>query len=265
MTKHINKIHYNQAIAIEQFVLNVTILIFAETNKGLESYTGTLFKIEGRRFIITSRHIFDKAPENLLFSENILNGRSLLHSFSYDLTKPDIKHFDIAILEIRDSETLKILDKNFQFLSLQNVALPSEIKSGRTCILAGYPSALIQQKDSGSSVRFISVYTERIPVPKNPELPVIENIDLFFGYKGQPKSISDKDIELPKLPGTSGASIWEYHTTSGIWTAESTIRVVGVQSTYTLGGYFRAKSWAVVKEAFTLLIDNQPLTRSVSY
>lgn len=66
-----------EASAIEQFALNVTVPILLEA--GLEAAllaTGTLFEIAERQFIVTARHIFDDVfdltkvayPENPLDS-----------------------------------------------------------------------------------------------------------------------------------------------------------------------------------------------------
>jgi hypothetical protein len=57
-------------------------------------------------------------------------------------------------------------------------------------------------------------------------------------------------IKAPHLGGTSGASIWEYREPAGmaVWTPEQCLKIVGVQSAFLEGRYFRAKSWAAVLE-----------------
>jgi hypothetical protein len=89
-------------------------------------------------------------------------------------------------------------------------------------------------------------------------------LDLFFEYTGRASTIDGKTVTTPHLGGTSGASVWECRelTGGGIWTPERALKIVGVQSAFVRGRYFRAKSWEAVLQllrqadpALTAIVD----------
>ena len=243
---------HEEASAIEKFCLNVTIPILLETPDGARLHaTGTLFEIAGRRFIITARHIFDGLPDlkKLAFPENPSKGG--LHTFgSFHLARPTEEHFDVAVMELQDDATIKKLVSHWQFLSLDNVALPSNTLSDGLFFLAGYPASLTKNTAGWVHGAFATVYTQRLDsVPIEAEKPVIADLDMFFEYGKDATPITGKHLQTPELPGTSGTSVWEYrHLVTGVWSPESTTRVVGVQSSYIHTKYFRAKNWRAVAE-----------------
>ncbi|MNX56257.1 hypothetical protein D3C86_870460 [compost metagenome] len=71
-------------------------------------------------------------------------------------------------------------------------------------------------------------------------------LDLFFNYGYEGNLLMGKPVKTPELSGVSGASIWELHPTTGIWTPESGTRVVGIQSAFRHLRYMRGKSWWAV-------------------
>lgn len=239
-----------EAAAIEKFALNVTIPILLETKNGAGLLaTGTLFEIAERHFIVTARHIFDDVCDltTLAFPENPLKGG--LHTFgNFQLAKPTEEHLDIAVMELKDAEVISKLKSGWQFLSLSNVALPSATSPDGAFFLSGYPGSLTKNSGGWLQGVFATAYTQRIPdTPSGASAPVIPELDLFFNYGHEATSITGKQVETPKLPGTSGASVWEHKPTStAVWTPESAVRVVGVQSAYVHSKYFRAKNWLAV-------------------
>ncbi len=65
---------------------------------------------------------------------------------------------------------------------------------------------------------------------------------------------------MPKLPGCSGAPVWEYREPPGIrfWNPEQCLRVVGVQSSYiNKKGFFRAKRWGYVRAMIDRLLATE--------
>lgn len=239
-----------EAAAIEKFALNVTVPILLETTNGAGLLaTGTLFEIAERQFIVTARHIFDDVRDltTLAFPENPLKGG--LHTFgSFQLAKPTEEHFDVAVMELQEAETIAKLKSGWQFLSLSNVALPSATSPDGAFFLSGYPGSLTKNSGGWLQGAFATAYTQRIPdTPSEALEPVIPQLDLFFDYGHEATSITGKQIKTPELPGASGASVWEHKPSStAVWTPESVVRVVGVQSAYVHSKYFRAKNWWAV-------------------
>jgi hypothetical protein len=84
--------------------------------------------------------------------------------------------------------------------------------------------------------------------PDDARSPVHPELDVFFDYGKEAPDRERKTVALPHLGGTSGASVWAYRKPSGgpLWTSERALKIVGVQSAYLAGHYFRAKSWAAV-------------------
>src|SRR5437016_3408558 len=158
--------HPNQeeASAIENFVLSVTIPIVIESgDEAIHHATVTLFKIAGRVFVITARHIFDDLPDwtKLAFPENPLKGR--LYTFGdLDVFRPKKRAFDIAILEIQDDKTIMRLTDGWRFLSLANVALPSTTTPDGSFFLCGYPRLQTTMSNGWLHTTPATVYTQRI-------------------------------------------------------------------------------------------------------
>lgn len=246
--------------AIEKFALSVTIPILVETADGVGLLaTGTLFEIAERQFIITARHIFDDLPDltKLAFPENLLKGG--LNTFgSFQLAKPTEDHIDVAVMEIQNDNTISKLKSGWQFLSLSNVALPSIASTDGAFCLSGYPASLTKNEGGRLRGKFSTAYTQRIPdVPNEAKPPVIPELDLFFDYGHDATSITGKKIQTPELPGASGASVWELKSSSSpIWTPESVVRVVGVQSAFVHSKYFRAKNWWAVAKVLKQIDQN---------
>lgn len=169
-------------------------------------------------------------------------------------------------MELQSSETISKLKAGWQFLSVANVALPSASASDGSFFLSGYPASLT--KKTGDSLRgsFVTAYTQRIPhIPDEAERPVIPDLDLFFDYGRDATSITGTSVRTPDLRGCSGASVWERKRESPtVWTPESVVRVVGVQSASFHSKYFRAKSWWAVSKVLEK-IDSQIALEIQSY
>lgn len=235
-----------EAAAIERFVLNVTLPIFLEVGDsgGLHA-TGTLFKIDGRSFLVTARHIFDDLPDltRLAYPENPIRG-GLFTFGSFNVLKPTEEHIDVAAVELKSADTIARLDRNWQFLSLENVAAPSRVTSDGAFFVCGYPASLTKTESGWTKGKLATAYTQRLPVPPvDAAPPIFPELDLFFDYGYEATSVTGESVKTPELPGVSGASIWELRPISGVWTPETATRVVGIQSAFRHSKYIRAKSW----------------------
>lgn len=238
-----------EAEAIERFTLHVTVPIFLETgDSGGLLATGTLFRIKGRSFLITARHVFDGVPDltKIAYPESPLCGH-LYTLGSFTVLKPNEKHIDVAVVELQSQETIERLEANWQFLSLENVAAPSLVTGDGGFFVSGYPASLTNSDAGWTKGKLATAYTQRLPsAPPEAEQPVIPEFDLFFDYSHNATSVTGKQIETPELPGVSGASIWELRSVPGVWAPETATRVVGIQSAYVHSKYIRGKSWWAV-------------------
>lgn len=241
-------ISLEEAAAVERFALNSTIPIIYDhdDDAGLLG-TGTLFKIGGHSLVVTAGHLFDDKRldlSNLAYPLTPI--KSELFTFGdLELYRPDIPSIDIAVLDLKSENTISRLNSGWQFLSIENVAPPS---NQGTFFLSGYPAQHTKNIGSWLSGRFAIVYTERIPhIPDSAAKPVDATLDLFFTYGKEAETLDGKTITTPELPGTSGGSVWEYKVPQeALWTAERSVKVVGVQSAYIHSEYFRANSWWAV-------------------
>ncbi len=239
-----------EAAAIERFTLSVTVPILYDKGDSAPVFaTGTLFEIDGRFFIITARHVLDNIHDStkLVYPESPLQGQ-LFTLGSIEIYKPKEEHIDIAVMELKNLETIQRLKTNWKFLSLNNVSSPSEVSGDGAFFVSGYPQALTEADNSRTKSKFVTAYTQRMPSAPAEAKYVIPELDLFFVYEEQAISVSGATVSTPELPGVSGASIWELRSTSGIWSPEKVARVVGIQSAYIHSKYLRAtRWWAVAK------------------
>lgn len=235
-----------EAAAIERFALSVTVPILQEVGDSASlRATGTLFKIDGRAFLITARHVFDDVdPTALAYPENPLRGG--LHTFGhFNILKPTEESVDVAAIELQDTETVRRFDANWQYLSLENVATASTNTSDGSCFVSGYPASLTRNDQGWTKGKFMTVYTQRIPdIPPEAELPVTADLDLFYDYGSEGMSVTGETVRTPELPGVSGASVWELASSApSVWSADAVTRVVGIQSAFMHSKYIRATSW----------------------
>ncbi len=186
-----------EASAIEKFALNVTIPVLYETPDAAALLaSGTLFEVAERQFVVTARHIFDGLPDRtkLAFPENPLKGNA--HTFgSFQLAKPTEEHFDVAVMELQNSDTVSKLKTGWRFLSLANVALPSATTPDGSFFLSGYPASLTKKAGGWLRGAFATAYTQRIPeVPAEAEPPVVPELDLFFDYGHDATSVTRQKL-----------------------------------------------------------------------
>jgi hypothetical protein len=236
-----------KAAAVKQFMLKVTVPIFCDTRNGVDHVaTGTLFEIDGKCFLVTARHVFDSQeaehfsiPYNPFSSQLNTLGRFILH-------KPDHEAIDIAVLELQEEATIDAVKEGWHLLKpqLAAIAAPTGL-----FLLCGYPSqgmTLTGGKFEGS---LMMVYTARMgDIPSDADPPVDGRLDLFFHHSTNATGIDGKPSLTPHLGGTSGASIWQYYERPDrpVWMPETSLRIIGIQSSFRKDRFMRAKSWEFV-------------------
>jgi hypothetical protein len=238
--------------AIHEFFLRVTlpILFRKDENVGIVG-NGTLFKIAGRSFLITAGHIMDDYPvADWAFPTHPRKGRSRGISTGVYVRPPD-PALDVCVVELQDPDVIATLDKNWKFLTLNNVWLAD--LSANAILLAGYPSIRAQFDGENLSGKIFIVrqqYKDGDPdIPEGAD-PLSKGIDFFINYQDAVNEYTEENISRVHIGGMSGCSVWAYrqigwapHT---FWSPEVPLRVIGIQSGYVAGKYLRAKSWGAI-------------------
>lgn len=235
--------------AVERFAAGVAVPVLHEyePEKVDQVGTGTLFDVEGRLMLITASHIFDeiRAEDLVLPSTHTKE----LHGIGpYELFRADHEDIDIAIVELRHPPAIERAREGWRILSLDDIAEPSD--DGHF-ILTGYPSERLTRVGGLLGGSLLTLHTERLAaLPQGVQISEADDIDLFLRYDQTGLNIDAVATAVPKLPGCSGAAVWEYSEPDGMvfWRAESCLKVVGVQSSYfDKKGFFRAKRGKYVR------------------
>lgn len=237
--------------AIEQFLFNVTLpLLHGASEAGITLVgAGTLLSIGERCFLITAAHIFDgHHPEDLSFPETPF-GNAPMKFGALELHMPDMAGLDVAVLELNDAVIIEHLKTNWHFASPASIAIPTD---DEWVVLGGYPTALLDAHKGNLRGTLLVFYSTRIKEMPEDARPVPDaHIDLFY-HCGLEAICGTEVVKVPALPGVSGASIWQLSEkdASIFWTPQSSLRIVGVQSAYLPGSYFRGINWHGVIQMF---------------
>lgn len=240
----------HQVTALERFALNVTPpLLYERTDQQVVLLgTGTLFTLLDRWFVITANHLFDVPGielERIGFPTDPVTGGTQTFG-KFTLARPTDKRIDVAALELQEPSVISILQTNWQSLCLSNIANP--MPSGRV-FLGGYPGELVRQSAGSVHGRFVMIYSDPLDKPPDPDLltsPAVPG--LLFRYGREAEALDGTKVSTPKMPGTSGASVWQLQRVGddALWSADRAARVIGVQCSYSPSHFFRAKNWRAV-------------------
>ncbi|MGM4927672.1 hypothetical protein [Tardiphaga sp. 619_E2_N8_5] len=246
--------------AIHDFFISVTlpILIHQDDQFGIAA-TATLFKIAGRHFLVTAAHTYeDYHPGTWHFPSHPRKGR--IHTIGlaeYIQPASDTDALDFAVLELRDSAALAILEENWRFLTLDNVWLPDY--SADAVLVAGYPSVRATFEDENLRAKiFILRQKYRIETPQSALAHgLTKGVDFFIDYQDAVNEYTGEVVSAVSVKGMSGCSIWAYRKRGWIersfWSAEVPLKIIGIQSSEMQGDYLRAKSWGAVIRMLQLL------------
>lgn len=239
-----------EAIALERFMLERTVpLLTEQTKDGFPALLGTstLLDVHGTLFLVTADHVLEDIMElgEVAFPESP-RGKTLWSLGSCTLHRVDNMDLDLAILEIRSSETNQRLRAGWKTVTEANLAAPQR---GVRSALCGYPAEYTTRRDDLLHGKLLTIYTAQLPeLPESAEPPVNEAFDLFYLCDNSAENLFGGPGELPRLGGTSGSSIWEIGNVAETepWTPERALRIVGVNRTYRPGKYFRGRPWWLV-------------------
>lgn len=209
--------------------------------------TGTFFGVAGRTFLVTAKHLFeDTDPGELAVPLRPIASKTVQRLGPASVYLPSIEGLDIAVVELLDAITVAEINTHWRVLGLSALAAPTETG---TFVLSGYPSARAKPDGDNLAGSLLTFYTHRLPfIPEGVGGPVRPGIDLFFAYGSEGIDPSGKTMTAPHLGGTSGAAIWEYtDLPSGrLWTADTAMQMVGVQSAFLEGSHCHATCAEVI-------------------
>jgi hypothetical protein len=251
-----NERQQNELRAITLYTRQCTIPLFEESENDAEILgTGTLFKVNSQHYLVTAAHVLEELiATNRLERIGIpLGGSSAAVSNlgkcnieTFKITDP----FDAAIIRFEQPELIAALQEGWRFLS------PKDLTPIRTdmpnCLVAGYPRVTTRKAGWELSPKFfcfVSSLLSQIPEDAN---EVREGLDIFLQHRERGEDLDGGTSEMPNLKGVSGASIWGVVPNSGdcVWSAESRLKVIGVQTSCRSGSYIRGKSWELVARVF---------------
>ena len=246
--------------AVERFAGTVTVPVLHEykPDEVDQVGTGTLFDVEGRLLFVTAGHIFDEIKaENLVIPSTKTKA---LHGIGpYELIRADVDEIDIAVVELKHPPAIARARDGWHVLSLANTAEPSD--HGHF-ILGGYPSERGTRVGGLLGGSLLTLHTKRLASPPPAVAKSVStDLDLFFRYEQEAETIDGKTIAVPKLPGCSGASMWEYREPPNMrfWNADQCLRVIGIQASYMdKKGFFRVKRWSYVRAMIDKLLARTP-------
>jgi hypothetical protein len=237
--------------ALHNFFIQVSLpIITTEGDQFFIIGTGTLFKIAGRHFLITAAHILDDFhSERWAFPTGPHSGE--IRTFgAAEFTRTTDESADICIVELKDPDAIAMLEREWRFLTLDNIWLPD--LSAQAVFLSGFPSVRAKYADGNLRGRLFvvrSTYNTDRPEPKGAP-PLKRGVDFFIHYQNRVNELTGENIADVQIQGTSGCSIWAYKeqgwVASTVWTPETALRVIGIQSAYVKNQYLRAKSWGAV-------------------
>lgn len=248
--------------AIHDFFIHVTLPILIEEGGqfGIAA-TGTLFKIAGRHFIITAAHTYDDFhPDRWHFPSHPRKGK--IHTLGlaeYIHPSSNKDSLDIAAVELKDPESVAILEENWRFLTLDNVWLPDY--SADAVIVAGYPSVRARFDETDSNL-YAKIFIVRQKLrTETPEATLhdglTKGVDFFIDYQDAVNEYTGEEISKVSVRGLSGCSVWGYRkrgwTRHVFWSPEVPLKVIGIQSAARQSDYLRAKSWGAIIQLLRLL------------
>lgn len=207
--------------------------------------TGSLYEKNERLFLVTARHVMDADNAHLFSIPQVHTGGKMFTLGDVNILRPDDKSIDILVVEILDASHRVALKSGWTCLSQSDL---SECPTDGDFYLFGFPFENLNIHANGVQSQPLALFTKRhagIPMDAMDQRePVYSDVDLFFHHKKSGINLDGRSFNLPRLGGMSGCSVWSYiNPTDALWTPQSALKVVGVQSGFIENSYIRAKSW----------------------
>lgn len=246
----------NELQAITLYTRQCSIPLIEESDNEAELLgTCTPFMVNSQHYLVTAAHILEELiANNQLERVGIRLGESRAAVSNlgrcYIETFRTSDPFDAAIIRLEQPELISALRQGWRFLS------PGDLSPVRAdmpnCFVAGYPRATNRKSGWEFSAKFFCFVTSLLDEVPEEANNVREGLDIFLTHKESGEELGRGTKPVPNLKGVSGASIWGMIPAARdcIWTAESRLRVIGIQTHCRSGSYIRGKQWELVAQVF---------------
>lgn len=237
--------------AVDHHIAACTVpLVEEEGEQAAVLGTANLFELRERVFLVTAAHSFEGFdPERVGVPARTEEGRAFLTLNGcrrYYWPDPEL---DVSAVEVPAGSLLDSLRQTYAFLGAPSVAPFGQ--RFQQYIIVGYPRAVATTGPGHiepHAVKVTSTLFEGIP-PENFQ-PSREFL-LHFERAGEDPE--GNLVESPRLHGVSGAAVWGVTApaaTNGLWSASSSVQVVGVQHAVNHASYIRCHQWWLVARMF---------------
>ncbi|MCZ8195751.1 MAG: hypothetical protein ACK5SF_08625 [Hyphomonadaceae bacterium] len=244
-------INEQQKLAIDNFLLKAAVPLFYENDEGVDHLaTGTFIALGSKCILLTARHILEKCKLDQIAIPSSPHGPDLRTLGKLQAVIPNDQYgeeIDILCIEVQDQEVINYVKHGW--LLLQSSLGRDEITDNEV-MLVGFPSATMSVAGTTFTGKPISINTQPIKgCPDNAKPPVNLDLDLFLEFPKEAVISTSQIVGLPLMGGMSGCAIWQTQPTleNKIWSPESTLRLVGIQSSVRSGSYFRGKRWRYIE------------------
>lgn len=239
--------------AVHQFVTACTIPLIEEDNTRTAVLgTGTLLRVAGRGFLVSTSHTFkDFDPERVGIPVEVVGGRQVLRTLNGCQRHywPD-DGLDVTVVEFPVGEFLDSLHAVHQFLTPDNLA-----KHGARFdqyFILGYPAAAAVSSGRAIMPNVVEIVTTPYGgAAKAPDFQPDREFLLQYGEYGWTDSGERRDTIA--LNGMSGAAVWGIRAGSevpGLWSPGQAVQIVGVQHACLKSEYIRCHYWWLVARMF---------------
>jgi hypothetical protein len=214
--------------------------------------TGTLFAVNSQHYLVTAAHVLEeRIASNQLEQIGIRLGEtsgdvSNLGKCHIETFQP-FGPFDAAIIRFEQPELIAALQSGWRFLTPTDL---SPIRGATPkCLVAGYPVACSRKMGWDFSAKFFCYGSRLLGEAPAEARDVREGLDIFLEHRESGEDLDGAICKVPGLAGVSGASIWGVLQGSDE-SAESRLRVIGVETDCRPGSYIRGKNWKLVSLMF---------------
>lgn len=243
---------------LKRFFLSCTVPIVYQSEADAQVFgTGTFVEYQGRPFLISAGHVFDRVDANRLGVPE-RSGRDVdIWHFGYcTVHHPrNTDEFDVAIVQLQDDEFISRARSGWHFLNEGNIA-PSNATFDHY-VVAGYPDETVEFVDgvlrpTELTQLYTGIYDGEIEGSRT-------EYDLFLRYGREAKTAFGAVKETPQLGGASGAAVYgRASRAEGVWAPESILSVVGIQVSSLHSKYVRVKKWQLVQQILSFVVSSQP-------
>lgn len=208
--------------------------------------TATLFRVCGANYLVTAHHVIDDVdPQSLLISAKEPRLRALASLISHTAHSAD----DVAVMRLTEEARAELVAGGHRFTTVEH--LRPILGDEQAFVIPGYTSATTTRTGHTLTGDFNTFMSPRYAGPaEDSTAPVDHNIDLFLRHTNMAGTLDNIQEQTPHLAGISGTSVWAILSpavaSGAVWSPQSQLRLVAVETACKRGSYIRATRWHAV-------------------